>query len=174
MRYKILEITEWCEDHHMEAGDACHMSEGDVMRHKLDEYEKKIENNEWPGLPFVCEAESKEEAIEKYNAKYCDYDYYKAVDAEFEDRHDFEPILLRQLLGHADDDTLFCIDKGDKGENICVMNADFTDDDDKACKLLDPLLDREVHSFDVGQTPSNGDPDSVVPTIWVRLKPEKS
>ena len=50
-----------------------------------DEYERKVEENEWPGLPFTCEAESEDEAIEKYNNKHCDYDYYKAVEAEFEE-----------------------------------------------------------------------------------------
>ena len=84
-KWTIVEITDWYEDEHMEAGDVCHMSEGDVMRFKLDDYEKKIENGEWPGLPFTCEADSAEEAIDKYNLKHCNYDYYKATDAEFEE-----------------------------------------------------------------------------------------
>lgn len=88
-KWTILAITDWCEDRQMEAGDACHMSEGDLMRLKLGEYERKVENRDWPGLPFTCEAESEDEAIEKYNDKFCYYDYYKAVDADFAD--DEEP-----------------------------------------------------------------------------------
>lgn len=83
MKMTIIEITDWCEDTNMEAGDACHMSEGDVMRLKLEEYERKIEGGKWPGLPFTCTAEDADSAIQKYNDKFCDYDYYKAVDAEF-------------------------------------------------------------------------------------------
>ena len=176
MKFKIIEIYGWEEDVHMEQGDACHMDEGDVMRHKLDEYEKKIENNEWPGLPFVCEAESEEEAIEKYNAEHCEYDYYKATEAEFEDRHDFYPVKLRQLLGHADDNTLFRIDKGDKGPELNVFNADFSDNYEGVCQLVDPLLDREVSEFSVGVSPDpTNEPgeDRTMPTVWVRLKTEE-
>lgn len=40
MKMTIIEITDWYEDTNMEAGDACHMSEGDAMRLKLEEYER--------------------------------------------------------------------------------------------------------------------------------------
>ena len=173
MRFKIVEINDWTEDVHMEAGDACHMSEGDLMRHKLNEYEEKVENNKWPGLPFVCEAESEEEAVEKYNAAHCEYDYYKATEAEFEDRHDFYRIKLRQLLGHADDNTLFRIDKGDKQPDLCVFNSDFLDNYETVCEQVDPLLDRGVVSFCVGvsEDPTNEPGEKrTMPTIWVRLE----
>ena len=85
MKMTIIEITDWEEDIAAEIGDASHVGDGDVMRLKLGEYEKKVEGNEWPGLPFTCKAKSKDEAIEKYNNKFCKYDYYKAVDAEFEE-----------------------------------------------------------------------------------------
>lgn len=85
MNMTITEITGWLEDTAAEMGDASHMSDGDVMRLKLKEYERKVEGNEWPGLPFTCEAESEDEAIEKYNEEHCGSDYYKAVDAEFEE-----------------------------------------------------------------------------------------
>jgi hypothetical protein len=84
-KWTILDITDWYEDTQMEAGDASHMGEGDVMRAKLDEYERKIEGGEWPGLPFTCEARDADDAIQKYNDKFCDYDYYKATDADFAD-----------------------------------------------------------------------------------------
>lgn len=90
-KWTILDITDWYEDTQMEAGDACHMSEGDVMRAKLGEYEQKIEKGVWPGLPFTCEAEDADGAIQKYNDKFCGYDYYKAVDADFaEDEEETE------------------------------------------------------------------------------------
>lgn len=87
-KYTITAITDWWEDTAAEMGDASHVGDGDVMRLKLDEYERKVEENEWPGLPFTCEAESEDEAIEKYNNKHCDYDYYKAVEAEFEEEEE--------------------------------------------------------------------------------------
>ena len=83
MQYIITDIIDWELDEHAIAGDSSHMSDGDIMRLKLEEYEKKIENEEWPGLPFECEAESEEEAIDKYNEQFCDGDYYKATDADF-------------------------------------------------------------------------------------------
>lgn len=88
-KWIILDITEWYEDTQMEAGDLCHMSEGDVMRAKLDEYERKMEKGDWPGLPFTCEASDADDAIQKYNDKFCKYDYYKAEDADF--TNDKEP-----------------------------------------------------------------------------------
>lgn len=85
MEMTITEITGWYEDRHMEAGDTSHMSGGDVMRHRLSEYEEKVEGGKWPGLPFTCEAQSEDDAISKYNDKFCEYDYYKAESAEFEE-----------------------------------------------------------------------------------------
>ena len=83
MLFKIVEINDWEEDVTEEMADSGHISDGDIMRLKLEEYEKKVEKGEWPGLPFVCEAESEEEAVDKYNATHCEYDYYKATEAEF-------------------------------------------------------------------------------------------
>lgn len=176
MKLKITQIYGWEEDVHTEQGDASRMEQGDIMRLKLKEYETKIECGEWPGLPFVCEAESEDEAIEKYNAVHCDGDYYKATEAEFEDRHDFDPVKLRQLLGLADDNTLFRIDKGDKQPDLCVFNSDFSDNYETVCEQVDPLLDREVVSFCIGvsEDPTNERGEKrTMPTIWVRLEPEK-
>lgn len=85
MKYKILEITDWEKDVTEEMADSGHMSDGDIMRLELEEYERKIENSEWPGLPFVCEAENEADAIDKYNEKFCDGDYYKATGADFDE-----------------------------------------------------------------------------------------
>ena len=84
MRFRITEITEWEEDRYMEAGDSSHMSDGDIMRAKLAEYEEKIEGSKWPGLPFECDAKDEAEAIDTYNEINCGLDYYKALDAEIE------------------------------------------------------------------------------------------
>lgn len=174
-KFKITSIYGWEEDRHMEDGDACHCSEGDVMRKRLHEYEQKIENYDWPGLPFECTAEDERDAIGKYNKAHCEYDYFLATEAEFEDRHDFDEVKLRQVMGLADDNTMFRIDKGDKGEDLCVFNADFSDDCDGVCELVDPLLDRRVAEFSVGvsEDPANGNGGKrTVPTVWIRLHPE--
>ena len=84
-KFTITEISEWELDSRTEQGYYGHVSCGDIMRQKLDEYEQKVERGEWPGLPFACMAYSKEEAIGKYNDTHCNGDYYKAVDAEFEE-----------------------------------------------------------------------------------------
>lgn len=84
-KFTITEISEWELDTRTEQGYYGHVSYGDMMRQKLSEYEQKVELGEWPGLPFSCMAYSKEEAIGKYNDTHCDGDYYKAVDAEFEE-----------------------------------------------------------------------------------------
>ena len=88
MKMTIIEITDWWEDTAAEMGDASHVGDGNVMRLKLEEYEKKVEGNKWPGLPFTCEAESEDEAIEKYNEEHCGSGYYKAESAEFEEDND--------------------------------------------------------------------------------------
>lgn len=89
-RWTILDITDWYEDTQIEAGDLCHMTEGDIMRAKLGEYELKMEGGVWPGLPFTCEASDADDAIQKYNDKFCKYDYYKAVDADFDNEESKE------------------------------------------------------------------------------------
>lgn len=91
MKMTITEITGWWEDTAAEMGDASHEGDGEVMRLKLEEYERKVEGNEWPGLPFTCEAEDEDEAIEKYNAEHCESDYYKAETAEFKEEEAQEP-----------------------------------------------------------------------------------
>ena len=83
-KYTITAITEWEEDAYEEMADSGHISDGDIMRLKLDEYERKVERDEWPGLPFTCDADDAEDAVEKYNRRCCGGDYYKAVEAEFE------------------------------------------------------------------------------------------
>jgi hypothetical protein len=83
--YKIIEVTEWYEDNGLMDGDASHEGYRAVQRLLEEERIRKIDNGEADGLPFVCEAESEESAIDKYNEAYCEYDYLKAAQCEFED-----------------------------------------------------------------------------------------
>lgn len=169
MKFTITEITEWDEDFHMEAGDACHMSDGDIMRLKLSEYERKIENHDWPGLPFTCEADSREDAIDKYNQKNCDRDYYLASDADFEDPHEWESFTLKQLMETSDDEILFRIND-EMGDEKVVFNNDYKEDDEGVLEVLYPILDRKVRDMDVGMSEDPISPTNKMPTIWVTLE----
>ena len=167
-KFKIIAINDWYEDHHMEEGDACHMTEGDVMRHRLSEYEEKIEGGKWPGLPFECMAKDEDEAVQKYNDAHCDYDYYKATEAEFEDVHEFSPVTLKQVMETCDDDTLFRIVDETEDEKV-VLNSDYKADDDGILEILYPLLDKEVRNMRVGVSEDPLSPNETMPTVWVDL-----
>ena len=82
-KFTIVEITDWEKDFQMMNGDSSHMPESDILSKCAEEYESKVENNEWPGLPFSCEAASEDEALDKYNETVCPYDYIRAIDADF-------------------------------------------------------------------------------------------
>lgn len=92
--YRINGITGWREDSCMMEGDASH--EGDRAVQQLLEEERvaKIDNGNAKGIPFVCEAENEEEAIEKYNEKFCDGEYLLADEADIEEVHKFSVDLL--------------------------------------------------------------------------------
>lgn len=85
MKIKITEITEWEKDERLMEGDASH--EGwEAVNELVGEEEDEKQNGEWTkGLPFVCEAEDEEEALQKYNDEICEYDYLKAVGCEWEE-----------------------------------------------------------------------------------------
>lgn len=84
-KFKIVEITEWWKDERLIEGDASH--EGwRAVTELVEEEEDEKQNGEWTkGLPFVCEAEDEEEAIQKYNDEICEYDYLKAIGCEWEE-----------------------------------------------------------------------------------------
>lgn len=84
-KYKITAVIEWSEDSTLIDGDASHEGYRAVQRLLEAERVQKIDNGEADGLPFVCEAGSEESAIDKYNEAYCEYDYLKAAQCEFED-----------------------------------------------------------------------------------------
>lgn len=88
--FRINEITDWEEDSHMMEGDASHEGLREVQKLLEEERVKKIDNGEWKGLPYICEAENEIEALEKYNEKFCENDYIKAVEADCEEVHKFE------------------------------------------------------------------------------------
>ena len=78
----ISAITEWEKDEHEMMGDSGHMSDDDITLGLAEEIRTKKEEGKAEGLPFTCFAEDREEALEKYNAAYCEYDYLKAADCE--------------------------------------------------------------------------------------------
>ena len=85
MKIKITEITDWEEDSNMMSGDASHEGWRAVESLLEEERVKKIDNGEADGLPFICEAEDEEEALEKYNNANCEYDYLKASGCDWEE-----------------------------------------------------------------------------------------
>ena len=91
--FRISEITDWEEDTQMMHGDASHEGWRDVQQLLEEERVKKIDNNGWEGLPFFCEAEDEEEAIDKYNAKFCECEYIKAIEADCEEVRKFRVSL---------------------------------------------------------------------------------
>ena len=84
-KFTIVEITDWEKDSHMMAGDSCHIPESDILLHYANEYKTKVEEGKWPNLPFTCEAEDEDEALDKYNETCGRFDYIRAIDAEFEE-----------------------------------------------------------------------------------------
>jgi hypothetical protein len=86
MKIKITDITEWSEDTALVAGDASHNGYDDVSSLLEEEIAKKVKSDELAkGLPFVCDASNEDEALEKYNAAYCEYDYMKASKCDWEE-----------------------------------------------------------------------------------------
>lgn len=155
MKMTITEITGWWEDTAAEMGDASHEGDGDVMRLKLEEYERKVEGNEWPGLPFTCEAEDEDEAIEKYNAEHCDSDYYKAESAEFAERDENWSFLV-ELKAFP----------GEAPETVGVVSVDLSEEDDRGD--VEPA--RDTHTGELfctlGKVDRDGDEVRVIARVW--------
>ena len=83
MKITITDIADYVKDEQMMAGDASHMGYDDVLELYLEERRKKIRDGKWEGLPFTCEADSIEDAIDMYNKKYCECEYILAADADY-------------------------------------------------------------------------------------------
>jgi len=90
MKIKIIAITEWWEDHQQILGDASHEGDREVESLVEEEKVKKIDENKADGLPFVCEAEDVEDALQQYNDTVCEYDYLKAIECDWEEVDDEE------------------------------------------------------------------------------------
>lgn len=88
MKITITDITDHWKDEQMMDGDASHEGWGAVNTLYAEEYERKVENNEWEGLPFTCEADTIDEAIDQYNETVCGCDYIKAAEADYETEND--------------------------------------------------------------------------------------
>jgi hypothetical protein len=82
MKITITAITDWEEDAGQIAGDASHEGERAVERMLEEERAAKLDDEWTTGLPFACEAEDLEDALDQYNEKFCEYDYLKAADAD--------------------------------------------------------------------------------------------
>ena len=84
LKITITGITDHCKDEQIMDGDASHEGWASVNELYAAEYRHKVENNEWEGLPFTCEAATVADAIDRYNDKFCEYDYIKAAGADSE------------------------------------------------------------------------------------------
>lgn len=89
MKITITDIIEWEEDTWLIAGDASHEGSRAVQR-LLEQERVRKEDEEWKtGLPFTCEAEDLDDALDQYNEQFCQYDYLKAIDADYDCDEDF-------------------------------------------------------------------------------------
>lgn len=86
MKIRIKEITGWREDQALIAGDASRNGDRAVQRILESERVQKIDKggSEESYLPFDVEADSIDEALDKYNELFHKYDYLKADEAEHE------------------------------------------------------------------------------------------
>ncbi len=83
--FRITGITEWVEDERLAAGDASHEGWEEVgARIAQERLDKHRAWGKVKGLPFECEAESLEEAIDLLNDSLFEYDYLKAGEVEYE------------------------------------------------------------------------------------------
>lgn len=96
MEFTITEITEWDEDRWLIDGDSSHENPRTVRRLVEQEHEEKEEGEWTKGLPFTCIAEDLDDALDQYNQKFCEYDYLKAIDAEYDAREPEEEV---EVLG---------------------------------------------------------------------------
>lgn len=87
-KFTIVEILDWQQDDHEIAGDSCHMAMSDVYFQLANELKEKAEEGNWPGLPFTCEAEDEDEALEKYREEHCSGAYVIPTSADIEEEEE--------------------------------------------------------------------------------------
>ena len=85
MKITIFDILEWDEDKAAGASIYSHEGEREYQRCLESERSEKLDNEWTKGLPFTCQAECVDDAIEQYNEKYCPWpDILIAVDVDYE------------------------------------------------------------------------------------------
>lgn len=84
--FKITEIVGWYEDSYMMDGDASHEGYAAVEELLVEERRSKqtFDPVEARILPFECKARDLDEAIEKLNRRFFEYDYLKVQDVDYE------------------------------------------------------------------------------------------
>ena len=84
--FRITEILDWTEDNSLIDGDASHEGYDDVEELLADERRSKktFDAVEAHILPFECKARDLDEAIEKLNDRFFEYDYLKVQDVDYE------------------------------------------------------------------------------------------
>lgn len=84
--FRIIEILEWAEDERLIAGDASHEGYDAVEEQIVEERRSKqtFDPVEARILPFECKANDLDEAIEKLNERFFEYDYLKVQDVDYE------------------------------------------------------------------------------------------
>lgn len=88
--YKITDITEWDVDRAMIEGDSSHTGENyNILLGEAEEKVEKLKEQGGAGLPFVCEAEDEDEALDKYNEAHYRDEYVKAAVADITELHKY-------------------------------------------------------------------------------------
>ena len=82
-KFTIVGVTDWEEDSILISADTSHDGYRAVQSVLEGEWVQKIDKGMQKGVPFTCDAETEEDAIEKYNASLCEFDYLKAAACEF-------------------------------------------------------------------------------------------
>lgn len=84
--FRITEILEWAEDERLINGDASHEGYDSVEELLVEERRSKqtFDPVEARILPFECKTRDLDEAIEKLNERFFEYDYLKVQDVDYE------------------------------------------------------------------------------------------
>lgn len=84
--FRITEILDWTEDNALIDGDASHEGYDAVEELLVEErrFKQAFDPVEARILPFECKARDLDEAIEKLNSRFFEYDYLKVSDVDYE------------------------------------------------------------------------------------------
>lgn len=85
MKITINNILEWDEDQAVAASIYSHEGEREYQRCLEFERSEKLDKEWTKGLPFTCQAECIDDAIEQYNEKYCPWpDILIAIEVDYD------------------------------------------------------------------------------------------